>query len=101
MATHSSILPGKFPGQRSLVGYSLWGRKESDTTKHVSLSQNSEYNSLCYCFPWGIYSGVELLGPMSAEKLMFLNCGVGEDSRVPWTARRSSQSILEEMSPGC
>ena len=26
-------------------------------------------------------------------------CGVGEDSRVPWTARRSNQSILREISP--
>ena len=32
---------------------------------------------------------------------MGLNYGVGEDSRVPWTARRSSQSILKEISPGC
>ena len=30
---------------------------------------------------------------------MLLNCGVGEDLRVPWTARRSNQSILKEMSP--
>ena len=30
---------------------------------------------------------------------MFLNCGVGEDSRVPWTTRRSNQSILKEISP--
>ena len=29
---------------------------------------------------------------------MLLNCGVGEAS--PWTARRSSQSILKEISPG-
>ena len=28
---------------------------------------------------------------------MLLNCGVG----VPWTARRSNQSILKEISPGC
>ena len=27
------FLPGKFHGQRSLAGYSPWGRKESDTTK--------------------------------------------------------------------
>ena len=33
------------------------------------------------------------------EELMFLNCGVGEDSRVPWTARRTNQSILKEISP--
>ena len=29
---------------------------------------------------------------------MFLNC-VGELLRVPWTARRSNQSILKEISP--
>ena len=27
------ILPGEFHGQRSLVGYSPWGHKESDTTE--------------------------------------------------------------------
>ena len=32
---------------------------------------------------------------------MLLNCGVGEDLRVPWTARRSNQSILKEISPEC
>ena len=32
---------------------------------------------------------------------MLLNCGVGEDLRVPWTARRSNQSILKAISPGC
>ena len=29
---------------------------------------------------------------------MLLSCGVGEDSRVPWPARRSNQSILKEIS---
>ena len=32
---------------------------------------------------------------------MLLNCGVGEDLRVSWTSRRSNQSILKEISPGC
>ena len=31
---------------------------------------------------------------------MLLKCGVGEDLRVPWTARRSNQSILK-ISPRC
>ena len=35
--THSSILAGEFHGQRSLVGYSLWGCKELDTTKQLTL----------------------------------------------------------------
>ena len=30
---------------------------------------------------------------------MLLNCGVGEDLRVPWTARKSNQSILKEINP--
>ena len=33
MATHSVFLPGESYGQRSLVGYSPWGCKESDTTE--------------------------------------------------------------------
>ena len=34
MATH---LPGKTSGQKSLLGYSLWGCKHSDTTEGVSM----------------------------------------------------------------
>ena len=30
---------------------------------------------------------------------MLLNFGARKDSRVPWTARRSNQSILKEISP--
>ena len=29
------FLPGKFHGQRSLEGYSPWGRKEVDMTEHA------------------------------------------------------------------
>ena len=36
---------------------------------------------------------------LSTEALMLLNCGVGEDSRVLLSARRSNQSILKEISP--
>ena len=33
MATHSSILAWRMPGQRSLVDCRLWGCTESDTTE--------------------------------------------------------------------
>ena len=36
---------------------------------------------------------------LSTEESMLLNCGAREDSRVPWTARRSNQSILKEINP--
>ena len=37
MSTHSRFLPGKSGGQRSLVRYSPWGHKESDTTEQLSM----------------------------------------------------------------
>ena len=37
------LLPGKFHGQRSLVGYSLWGHKESDMTEQLHFH---------FHFPW-------------------------------------------------
>ena len=40
------FLPGEFHGQRSLVGYSPWERKESDTTEQLTLS-------LCFRLPTG------------------------------------------------
>ena len=36
---------------------------------------------------------------LSAEELVPLNCGVGL-LRIPWTARKSNQSIQKEISPG-
>ena len=30
------LLPGEFHGQRSLVGYSKWDRKESDMTERLT-----------------------------------------------------------------
>ena len=35
MVTFPVFLPGKSHGWRSLVGYSLWGHKESDMTEHA------------------------------------------------------------------
>ena len=34
------LFPGKFQGWRSLVGYSPWDRKESDTTEQLHISEN-------------------------------------------------------------
>ena len=40
MTTQSSILAWRIPGQRSLVDYSPWHRRGSDTTEGLSLSIN-------------------------------------------------------------
>ena len=44
---------------------------------------------------------VGLWRKLSAEELMLLKCDVGGFLEIPWTARRSNQSILKEISPGC
>ena len=43
---------------------------------------------------------VGLSRKLSTEELILLNCGVGKRLlRIPWTARRSNQSIQKEISP--
>ena len=53
-------------------------------------------------FPMVMY-GYESWTVKKAEhqRMMLLNCGVGEDLRVPSTARKYNQSILKEISLGC
>ena len=36
---------------------------------------------------------------VSTEELMLSNCGLRRLLRVPWTARRSKQSIQKEINP--
>ena len=42
------FLPGEAHGQRSLVCYSPWGRRESDTTDQLTLSLRLDF----HCPPW-------------------------------------------------
>ena len=55
------FLPGEFHGQRSLVGYSPWGCKESDTAERLTLFLKSKH--LAYSIPEGITSSCELRSP--------------------------------------
>ena len=36
---------------------------------------------------------------LSAKEQILMNCDAGKDCFVPWTARRSNQSILKEIDP--
>ena len=65
------FLPGKFHGQRSLVGCSLWGRTELDMTKatehactvwyrHISLQMETILLTVLkikHCFSTYLYTG--------------------------------------------
>ena len=53
-------------------------------------------------FP-GVMYGCERWTVKKAEhgRIDALICSVGKTLESPWTARRSNQSILQEISPGC
>ena len=51
-------------------------------------------------FPVVMYGCESWTIKLSTEELGLLNCGVGRRLlSIPWTARRSNQSILKEISP--
>ena len=76
MATQSSILAGKFHGQRRLVGYSLWGREELDMTEAIEHT--------------GIrgYSGVH--PPPDRPGASYLNCLIYRHGTCPLSLPPSS-----------
>ena len=59
------LLPGKFHGRRSLVGYSSWGRKESDTTEWLQCQCQGKKWALTYGCPfWGDGFGKSFYSPL-------------------------------------
>ena len=95
--------------QRSLPGYSPWSCKKSgflwlsdwahrcvhrDIHTHQTHTDSFVLTLICGCVD-RLKRYKVMLSKLSVEELMLLNCGVG----VPWTARRSNQSILKEISP--
>ena len=76
------FLPGKFHGWRNLVGYSLWGHKESDTTEqlrfHFSLSCTGEGNVDTQT-PWAVWYGWAAEEPSQAGSAVVLGWCLGQE----------------------
>ena len=91
------------------MGYSPWGHKELDTTKHIliisplNLFLTSTRLVKAMVFPVVMYE-CESWTVKKAERRRIdafeLWCW-RRLLRIPWTARRSNQSILKEINPGC
>ena len=141
MAIDSSLFPGKFHAQRSLVSYSLWVLKESDTNEQlthiipyffsfcygdcsheikflgrkVMTNLDSIFKSRDITLPTKVYLVKTMVFPVvmygceswTVKKAECRRIDAVELwcwrrlLRVPWTARRSNQSIIKEISPGC
>ena len=53
------FLPGKFYGQRSLVGYSPWGFEELDRTEWLTLSFSHLTCSACFLISFCAYTNIK------------------------------------------
>ena len=49
------FLPEEFHRQRSLVGYSPWGHKDSDTTEQLTLSTLSHTHTHTHTYIFSVY----------------------------------------------
>ena len=108
------FLPGEFHGQRSLVGYSLWGRKESDMTKRLTHSHTHTHthclNSLAFIDlialepSWGIFplfplscllmvSSPEIIWQCElTDTLRISNCGPRQQEHPVWRQEQGLQA---------
>ena len=66
------FLPGKSHGQRSLVGYSLWHHRESDTTTTTRATKESSREPVC-----GAHSCKRLRSGLLEEKRAAARRGLG------------------------
>ena len=70
---------------------SILKRRDITLLTNVCLGKAMVFPVVMYrCESWAIKKD-------GIKELMLLNCGAGGLSRVPWTARRSNQSILKEI----
>ena len=83
------LLPGKSHGQKSLVGYSPWGRKESDTTERLSFLSYISIFCLVFCY-------VELnYHPNEKSSCFFKACITRESATITcfWKDSKASKKV--------
>ena len=108
------FLPGESHGRRSLVGYSPRGRKESDTTErlhfhfHFSWSvtplsaPSNHHSTFVSVYLTSLTTSSWTVKKAERQRIDAFELWCWRRLlRVPWTSRRSNQSILKEISPGC
>ena len=112
MASCSSVLTRESHEQRSLAGYSPWGRKELDTTEQLKCT-HTHTHPVAITLPTNVHLVKTMVFPVVMYECESWTLKKAECQRidafelwcwrrllkVPWTARRSNQSILKEINP--
>ena len=80
------LLPGKSHGLRSLVGYSPWGCKESDTTERLDFRQEKAAVLQEYKVDYACRSSdsEESRGPYSEHIYLYISIQCLRDSLLPY-----------------
>ena len=87
------FLPGKFNGQRSLVGYSPWGRKELDMTKHTVIHLLSSFQNSGSVASSSLLPVLLSLVPFKTISLLSLWCDLRREPMETWVFNLPSASI--------
>ena len=77
-----------------------WKKSYGKSRQCVKKQRHHFANKDVYSQSYGFSSNHVQMWELDNKELIFSNCGAGEDSwRVPWTAGKSNQPILQETSP--
>ena len=78
-------------GQRNLVGYSPWGRKESDTTEQLSTQTHSHFRASFQCWSFGSSEGSSLYSKLLPS------CDSPSPQKSPHSSDIRERSVLEDF----
>ena len=93
MATHSSILAWKIPWTEEPVGYSPWGRKESDTAEWLHFSFLHQLNSIYWADCVRVTKLLGLGGPCKDVEVL-APCLVHGFAAVSWQRRKTLLVVI-------
>ena len=84
----AAFLPGESQGQRSLVGFRLWGRTESDTTEATQQQQKQQQHTYIYMHVCAklLQSGPTLYDPMDCSLPGSSIRGIFQARTLEWVA---------------
>ena len=96
MATHSSILPGKSHGQRSLAGSRPWGPKETDMTEYIITFAPPQTGFIPSALRIGLHFLFSVLSWDEVRGWRLTTPFLLDPCKISWRLPRGSQFLLVE-----
>jgi len=87
------FLPGESHGKRSLASYSLWGRKESDTTEHACRKKKKT------SYPLVVFLALSISSPQNEVTIRSKSCLSLYASAMQKATNKSSYLKILQQNP--